>query len=141
MLLLIKKVICEIRFPPKVRYFQERIPFADELTGDFPDWRFSPTSLTFLNTKKRRKVIFTSRRIAIVFENERVYGTFSKMAMPILSDYCKRLNIKSFSRIGVRVYYIKETEEMSFNKLKDLLMKKSFRDEIPSIIDTNAIPT
>src|SRR5260221_1700315 len=94
----------ELRFKPRVNFYDKMYTIGDELLPDFPDWLTDRLSSAMLNKEKKLAAYLEFNRVTIVSENYNSDNDdFDKLVNKVIASYLKNLPANEIMRVGVRV--------------------------------------
>ncbi|GAH89642.1 unnamed protein product, partial [marine sediment metagenome] len=129
--MIVKRLICEIRFKPTLLYYDVRARLAHGFREDYPDYAYSTDGsvLKLFNKEFRKKIILQAWRASIVHFNEANPRSFFKSTQNLLKAYCDQLKVETLGRIGVRFQYLEEMR-ISFDGLRETIKKAFYKNTI-----------
>jgi len=140
---LLQQAIGEIRFKPKLSFHRYRFDLSDKFLEKLPSWNLNWRIIELFDQKEKEKSnrIFslTNHAASLLFKKLGVYENFKSLAQFLFENTVKDLNIDSFIRYGIRLFYLYEID-LSFANLKDHLLGRLYKDDLFRAIEITPAP-
>ena len=134
-----EEIICEIRFPSVLSFFDRKIKMGEKFREKLPHWELDPFYIKLFskiekgkNTQEKKIspkkiLIIESKRASLTYHIENIFQNFKADAIYFFPEIIKFLEIEKLIRMGLRIRYLFPLKKGNFEELKDLLFKRLYQ--------------